>query len=69
MNDERVLGIRKLPDGEELVAYTASAAPGAVGGKIPLVASAERRRRALAERSFTPATPWQSKAVAAPAPR
>jgi hypothetical protein len=68
MNDDRVLGVRQLSDGEELVAYVEPAAPLAVGGKIPLVAAAERRNRALAERPRKPADPWQHRA-AAPPPR
>ena len=66
MKDEKVLGIRQLPDGEELVAYVESEAPSVVGGKLPLVASAERRHRALAERRRTPRNPWQPRAAAAP---
>jgi hypothetical protein len=68
MNDERVLRVRQLPDGEELVAYEESAQP-AVEGEDPLAASAERRQRALAERRRKPRSPWPSSAAAPPPPR
>jgi hypothetical protein len=70
MQDERVLRVRQLPDGEELVAYEEGApGPLAVEGEDPLAASAERRQRALAERRRKPRSPWPSSAAAPPPPR
>ena len=66
-NDDRVLGVRQLPDGEELVAYVEPAAALVVGGKIPLAAAAERR--AFAAAPPKPKDPWQSRPVAAAPPR
>jgi hypothetical protein len=70
MNDERVLRVRQLPDGEELVAYE-EPAPGqrAVEGQDPLAASNARRHHALAERRRKPRNPWQSQAAVPPPPR
>ena len=59
MNDDRVLGVRQLPDGEELVAHVESRAPLSVGGKLPLVASAERRHDAITERRQKPPFTWE----------
>jgi hypothetical protein len=64
MNDDRILGVRQLPDGEELVSHAESGAPLSVGGKLPLVASAERRHDAIAERRQKPRNPWQPRVTA-----
>lgn len=70
MNDERVLRVRQLPDGEELVAYEESApGPLAVEGEDPHAASVERRHRALAERRRSPRSPWVSRVAVPPPPR
>jgi hypothetical protein len=70
MNDERVLRVRQLPDGEELVAYEESApGPLAVEGEDPHAASVERRHRALAERRRSPRSPWASRGAVPPPPR
>ena len=70
MNDERVLRVRQLPDGEELVAYEEPApGPLTVEGEDPRAASAERRHRALAERRRSPRSPWVSRGVVPPPPR
>ena len=70
MNDERVLRVRQLPDGEELVAYEESApGPLAVEGEDPHAASVERRHRALTERRRRPRSPWASRGAVPPPPR
>jgi hypothetical protein len=70
MSDERVLRVRQLPDGEELVEYEESASgPLAVEGADPRAASAERRHRALAERRRKPRSPWSSRSAVPPPPR